>query len=159
MIVKLLTEHHLEFQSLKGGCRGLSEPTPLKMPHCWKSHATAHFIFKRFGCPYQPSSSSLLFAREQRRPRRPLCAYAQNSPSRFLADPISTVYRNLVYLRNTFDVWNVHGIMNTSTLLQSKRKARIMNTLALLQSKGFTLTFQESTWLSCKVSEIRRASR
>ena len=28
MIVKLLTEHHLEFLSLKGGCRGLSESTP-----------------------------------------------------------------------------------------------------------------------------------
>ena len=27
MIVKLLTEHHLEFLSLKGGCRGLSEYT------------------------------------------------------------------------------------------------------------------------------------
>ena len=25
MIVKLLTEHHLEFLSLKGGCRGLSK--------------------------------------------------------------------------------------------------------------------------------------
>ena len=27
MIVKLLTEHHLEFLSLKGGCTGLSEST------------------------------------------------------------------------------------------------------------------------------------
>ena len=27
MIVKLLTEHHLEFPSLKGGCRGSSEYT------------------------------------------------------------------------------------------------------------------------------------
>ena len=27
MIVKLLTDHHLEFLSLKGGCRGSSEPT------------------------------------------------------------------------------------------------------------------------------------
>ena len=27
MIVKLLTEHHLEFLSLKGGCRGSSEYT------------------------------------------------------------------------------------------------------------------------------------
>ena len=27
MIVKLLTAHHLEFLSLKGGCRGLSEST------------------------------------------------------------------------------------------------------------------------------------
>ena len=39
MIVKLLTEHHLEFLSLKGGCRGSSESTYVKMPHCWKSHA------------------------------------------------------------------------------------------------------------------------
>ena len=45
MIVKLLTEHHLEFLSLKGGCRGSSESTHVKMPHCWKSHALAQFIF------------------------------------------------------------------------------------------------------------------
>ena len=41
MIVKLLTEHHLEFLSLKGGCTGWSESTLVKMPHCWKSHVTA----------------------------------------------------------------------------------------------------------------------
>ena len=41
MIVKLLTEHHLEFLSLKGDCRGSSESTHVKMPHCWKSHALA----------------------------------------------------------------------------------------------------------------------
>ena len=45
MIVKLLTEHHLEFLSLKGGCRGSSESTLVKMPHCWKSHVVAHIIF------------------------------------------------------------------------------------------------------------------
>ena len=44
MIVKLLTEHHLEFLSLKGGCTGSSESTLVKMPHCWKSHVTAHMI-------------------------------------------------------------------------------------------------------------------
>ena len=44
MIVKLLTEHHLEFLSLKGGCRGSSESTLVKMSHCWKSHAAAHLI-------------------------------------------------------------------------------------------------------------------
>ena len=33
MIVKLLTEHHLEFLSLKGGCRGSSESTHVKMPN------------------------------------------------------------------------------------------------------------------------------
>ena len=43
MSVKLLTEYHLEFLSLKGGCRGSSESTHVKMPDCWKSHATAHF--------------------------------------------------------------------------------------------------------------------
>ena len=44
MIVKLLTEHHLEFLSLKAGCRGWSETTLVKMSNCWKSHAGACFI-------------------------------------------------------------------------------------------------------------------
>ena len=44
MIVKLLTEHHLEFLSLKGGCTGSSESTLVKMSNCWKSHAAAHGI-------------------------------------------------------------------------------------------------------------------
>ena len=47
MIVKLLTEHHLEFLSLKGGCRGSSESTLVKMSNCWKSHAAAHFSYFR----------------------------------------------------------------------------------------------------------------
>ena len=42
MIVKLLTGHHLEFLSLKGGCRGSSESKLVKMSNCWKSHAAAH---------------------------------------------------------------------------------------------------------------------
>ena len=44
MIVKLLVEHHLEFLSLNGGCRGSSESTLVKMSNCWKSHAAAHMI-------------------------------------------------------------------------------------------------------------------
>ena len=44
MIVKLLTEHHLEFLSLTGGCRGPSESTLVKMSNCWKSHAAAHIV-------------------------------------------------------------------------------------------------------------------
>ena len=43
MIVKLLTEHHLEFLCLKGGCRGSSESTFVKMSNCWKSYAAAHY--------------------------------------------------------------------------------------------------------------------
>ena len=46
MSVKLLTEHHLEFLSLTGGCTGSSESTLVKMPHCWKSHVTAHVILE-----------------------------------------------------------------------------------------------------------------
>ena len=41
MIVKPLTEDHLEFLSLTGGCTGSSESTLIKMPHCWKSHVLA----------------------------------------------------------------------------------------------------------------------
>ena len=40
ILVELLTEHHSEFLSLKGGCRGSSKSIHVKMPHCWKSHAT-----------------------------------------------------------------------------------------------------------------------
>ena len=50
MIVKLLTEHHLEFLSSKGGCRGSSESTLVKMSNCLKSHALAHFIEKSLKC-------------------------------------------------------------------------------------------------------------
>ena len=42
MIVKLLTEHHLEFLSLKGGCTDSSKSTLVKISNCWKSHALAH---------------------------------------------------------------------------------------------------------------------
>ena len=41
MSVKQLTEQHLKFLSLKGGCTDSSESTLVKMPHCWKSHVTA----------------------------------------------------------------------------------------------------------------------
>ena len=44
MSVKLLTERHLEFLSIKGGCTGSSESKLVKMPHCWKSHDTAHIF-------------------------------------------------------------------------------------------------------------------
>ena len=44
MIAKLLTEHHLEFLSLKGGCRSSSESTHVKMPHWWKSYALAQLF-------------------------------------------------------------------------------------------------------------------
>ena len=48
MSFKVLTEHSLEFLSLKGACTDLSESTLVKMPHCWKSHVAAHIsVFKK----------------------------------------------------------------------------------------------------------------
>ena len=45
MIVKLLTEHHLESLSLKRDCTGSPESTLVKMSHCWKSHVTAQIYY------------------------------------------------------------------------------------------------------------------
>ena len=44
MSVKLLTEHHLEFLRLNGGCTGSSESTLFKMPNCWKSRVAAQIF-------------------------------------------------------------------------------------------------------------------
>ena len=60
MSVKLLTAHHLEFLGLKGGCTGLSVSTLVKMPHCWKSHVTAHLIHG-FVLSIQFASSEYLY--------------------------------------------------------------------------------------------------
>ena len=45
LCLKLLTEHHLEFVSLKGGCTGSSKSTLVKMPHC----VAAQFMIQYFG--------------------------------------------------------------------------------------------------------------
>ena len=45
--LKLLTEHHLEFLSIKGGCTASSESTLVKIPHCWKSHVMAQMQYER----------------------------------------------------------------------------------------------------------------
>ena len=42
----LLTEQHLEFLSLKGGCTSSTESTHVKIPHCWKSHIRAHIYLR-----------------------------------------------------------------------------------------------------------------
>ena len=47
MSVNLLTEHHLELRSLKGGCIDSSVSTLFKKPHCWKSRVTTHLSFQR----------------------------------------------------------------------------------------------------------------
>ena len=45
MNIKLLTEHHLDFLNLTGGCTGSYESTLVKIPHCWKSRDTAQMVW------------------------------------------------------------------------------------------------------------------
>ena len=67
MIVKLLTEQHLEFLSFKGGFTGSYESTFVKMPHCLKSRVTAqvssHTVDKCIGNKI-PSLASILMQSE-----------------------------------------------------------------------------------------------
>ena len=42
MSVKLLTEHHVEFLSIKEGCTDSFESALVILPHCWKPRVTAH---------------------------------------------------------------------------------------------------------------------
>ena len=56
MSVKLLTEHHLEFLSVRGGCTGSSESIYVKIPHCWKScHRSYSYKINHF---YVPSAEA-----------------------------------------------------------------------------------------------------
>ena len=68
MIVKLLTEHHLEFPSLKGDCRGLSESTQVKLPHCWKSHALAHTVLA--GRPFKGNIKNYLVSQHHKKEKK-----------------------------------------------------------------------------------------
>ena len=62
--VKLLTEHHLEFLRLKGGCTGSSESKHVKMPLCCKLHATALLIYYvPFVSLFEPSQQLFSHAR------------------------------------------------------------------------------------------------
>ena len=65
MIVKLLTEQHLEILSLKGGCTGSSESTLGKMSNCWKSHAVAHIISGLSGWRPTLQSISLISCQQE----------------------------------------------------------------------------------------------
>ena len=47
MSVKLLTEHHLEFLSLKGGCIGSTESTRFKIRGSYRHLATSPLISRK----------------------------------------------------------------------------------------------------------------
>ena len=52
MTVKLLIEHHLQFQSLKGDYEGSPGSAVVKMSNCWKSHAAAQFSYYSYRINY-----------------------------------------------------------------------------------------------------------
>ena len=91
MIVKLLTEHHMEFLSLKGGCRGSSESTHVEMPHCWKSRALAHFIMQSMSVPYLESGLWNWTAEMQRNSYTMGCPPVRGDNPRALASGLSYV--------------------------------------------------------------------
>ena len=65
MSAKLLTEHHLEFLSLKGS----SESTLVKIPHCWKSHVAAHMFYTLLsGWTYQSCNPNKYLKADHHRP-------------------------------------------------------------------------------------------
>ena len=62
MIVKLLTDQHLEILSLKGGCTVSS--TLVKMPHYWKSHVGAHMDIVEEALSEASCSVLILFSKD-----------------------------------------------------------------------------------------------
>ena len=80
MSVKLLTEHHLEFLSLKEGSTGVSESTLLKMPHCWKSHVAAQIYLYGLWNTYYSLILALLFL------SRPSAQQTSQGIQHFLSD-------------------------------------------------------------------------
>ena len=67
MTLELLTEHDLEFLSLKGDCTCSSEYSLINMPHCWKSHVAAHICllnmtFMLANSPFRKPHLLLLFS-------------------------------------------------------------------------------------------------
>ena len=65
MSVKLLTEHRLEFVSLKGGCTGSSESTFVKMPHCVAAQLMIYWLrtdaYDSYLRKIQTSTTNLVF--------------------------------------------------------------------------------------------------
>ena len=57
---KLLTEHHLECLRLKGGFKGSSESTLVKVPHSWKSHVAAHLKIRTLICRHVSYDSGVV---------------------------------------------------------------------------------------------------
>ena len=88
IIVKLLAEHYLEFLSLKGGCRGSSESTLIKMSVVGNLMLRLNYVEVYF------ISLTFFFFRvmfmQAMKALSSLCIFAVSSAPPLLADAIST---------------------------------------------------------------------
>ena len=102
MIVKLLTEHHLEFLSLKGGCTGSSEST-VHMSKCliFGNNVTQlKWFIRLFLCSYIPSPKSYsLHLRDN-----PVETWSQN----LLHEAVKCA--NIVWLYNVKEISSWHQL-------------------------------------------------
>ena len=104
MIVKLLTEHHLEFLSLKGGCSGSSESTLVKC-HIVGNHMS-RLNYVLFNQTYITHYHSLYL-----NCRTPRCDERHSGlPGHALLvelqfSHLSAVYRIMLQISS---IWNVH---------------------------------------------------
>ena len=71
MVVKLLTEHHLEFLSLIGGCCGSSESTHVKLTTLLEISCTGSFFIFCFSRQIIQRGEGVRTNIENNRPHRP----------------------------------------------------------------------------------------
>ena len=102
MTVKLLTEHHLEFLSLKGGCKGSFESTLVKMPHCWKSHVAAQILILNRRFDSKNNWSDVRFCIVSRKKVNKRCTFFHFGIKYFLRWRIAQGY--LLHLRSSFQL-------------------------------------------------------
>ena len=98
MSVNLLTVHHLEFLSLKGGFTGWSESTLVKMPNCWKSRAMAQMFIGMF---VSNENDHYMYKVPSRRKSLPFCHF------------LSCEYMKLQFFVNSNIVCMYHQIFLT----------------------------------------------
>ena len=58
MSIKLQTEHHLEFLSINGGCRGLSQSTLVKMSKLFEISCHGSYPLYSLQCPEEKKDAS-----------------------------------------------------------------------------------------------------
>ena len=138
MIIKLLTKHHLEFLSLKGGCRGSPESTHVKMPHCWESHALAKYKWCLENCSASHILDMLANANYSFYIVHNV-KYSNINASRFYLSKMSSpVLKWMIYIQHNLQNIQlyepVHEISNNAVCATSKGSDQPAHTLSLIRA-------------------------